>query len=275
MKQRIITALLGCLVLFPVLYFSGTIVFPIACAACSLVGAYELCACFGVHKKLHLVVPTYLYAAAAPLLTHFLFQESTRAYLLFFSTLSFALILYYILACVFSRGDNRFSVLSQVAVSTIYVVVGFTSLALVRRGENGAYLFWLVFVGGWITDIMAYFTGYFFGKHKLCPLISPKKTIEGSIGGSLFCVLAFLLYGFILQRYFFLSPNYLILGISGLIISIISQIGDLSASIIKRENNIKDFGNILPGHGGIIDRFDSLLPVAPLLLFIFELYRLI
>ncbi|MBQ8906997.1 MAG: phosphatidate cytidylyltransferase [Clostridia bacterium] len=275
MKQRIITALIGCLVLFPVLFFSGTIVFPIACCLCSLVGAYELLSCFGAKKRIRLAVPTYLYALALPLLSHFLWKESTAYYVCFVSIVSFVLILYYFGVCVFSRNHERFAVLAQLAISVIYVVVGFTTLALLRRLDNGAYLFLLAFIGAWITDIMAYFTGYFFGKHKLCPEISPKKTVEGSIGGALFCVLFFLLYAFILQHFFSFAPNYLFFGISGFVISVISQVGDLAASVIKRENNLKDFGNILPGHGGIIDRFDSMLPVSPLLLFFVELVRFI
>lgn len=270
MKQRIITALLGCLILFPVLFLSGTIVFPIVCGLCSLVGAYELLSCFGAKKRVRLALPTYLYALALPLLTHFFWRENTATYVCFVSIASFLLIMYYFAVCVFSRNDERFSLLAQLAVSTIYVVVGFTSLALLRRLENGAYLFLLAFIGAWITDIMAYFTGYFFGRHKLCPEVSPKKTVEGSVGGAIFCVLSFLLYGFILQYFFAFSPNYLLLGISGFVISVISQVGDLAASVIKRENQIKDFGNILPGHGGIIDRFDSMLPVSPLLLFFAE-----
>ena len=275
MKQRIITALIGCLILFPVLFLSGTIVFPIVCGLCSMVGAYELLACFGAQKRVRLALPTYLYAFTLPFLTHFFWRESTAYYICFLSIISFLLILYYFSVCVFSRNDERFSVLAQLAVSTIYIVVGFTSLALLRRLDNGVFFFLLAFIGAWATDIMAYFTGYFFGKHKLCPEVSPKKTVEGSIGGALFCVVFFLLYGFVLQRFFSFAPNYLVLGVSGFVISVISQVGDLAASVIKRENQLKDFGTILPGHGGIIDRFDSMLPVAPLLLFFVELVSFI
>ena len=114
-------------------------------------------------------------------------------------------------------------------------------------------------------DTFAYFCGRLFGRHKLIVEISPKKTVEGSIGGTLFCVGAFLLYGLILQVAFDLSPRYVMLGVAGLLAAFISQIGDLIASLIKREHGVKDYGFIFPGHGGVLDRFDSILAIAPLL----------
>jgi phosphatidate cytidylyltransferase len=110
---------------------------------------------------------------------------------------------------------------------------------------------------------MAYFTGRLFGKHKLAPTVSPKKTIEGSIGGSLFCAAAFVLMGVIVGALVEgSSPNYIYLAISGLVISVISQIGDLIFSVLKRQYNVKDFSNLFPGHGGMIDRMDSVFSVA-------------
>ena len=126
--------------------------------------------------------------------------------------------------------------------------------------ENNIYL--LVFIGAWITDIFAYFTGVLFGKHKLCETISPKKTIEGSVGGILFCALAFVLFTvFALDTEVTLWKCAVLAG-AGVIISIVSQIGDLSMSLIKRHYGIKDFGKIFPGHGGMLDRFDSIIAVA-------------
>ena len=121
----------------------------------------------------------------------------------------------------------------------------------------------LILIGAWVTDTMAYFTGRLFGKHKLAPDISPKKTIEGSIGGSICCAIAFVLLGVIVS--FVVpdsSPNYIFLAVSGLVISVISQAGDLIMSAMKRHYGIKDFGNLLPGHGGILDRMDSMLAVS-------------
>ena len=106
---------------------------------------------------------------------------------------------------------------------------------------------------------MAYFTGYFLGKHKLCPKISPKKTIEGSIGGIIGSVVLSALFG-----YFFFERILIHCIIIGIIGGIVSQFGDLTASVFKRKMGIKDYGNLIPGHGGILDRFDSVLFTAPM-----------
>ena len=135
-----------------------------------------------------------------------------------------------------------------------------------RRIPGGEYLFGMIFVAAWMTDTMAYFTGRLLGKHKLCPEISPKKTVEGSIGGIVFCALSFLLYGFIVHKISGLTPNYIMLFLSGVVLSAVSQIGDLAASLIKREHGVKDYGKLMPGHGGVMDRFDSILAVSPILL---------
>ena len=131
-------------------------------------------------------------------------------------------------------------------------------------------MFCLVFAACWICDTFAYFVGRAIGKHKLIEKISPKKTVEGSIGGVVFATLAFLLYGLIVSLIVGSKaegpkPDYLVLAILGFSLSIVSQFGDLIFSLIKREHGVKDYGFILPGHGGILDRFDSILAVSPVL----------
>ena len=114
---------------------------------------------------------------------------------------------------------------------------------------------------------MAYVVGSLFGKHKLIPEISPKKTIEGAIGGVVSATVAYLLFGLILDLAIpNIEVNYIILVLFGLVLSVVSQLGDLIASLIKREHNIKDYGKLLPGHGGIMDRFDSIMAVSTILL---------
>ncbi len=120
-------------------------------------------------------------------------------------------------------------------------------------------LVWLVVITAFGTDIMAYFTGYALGKHKLCPKISPKKTIEGSVGGTLGSIILCGVFGF-----FFARPLLVHCLIIGLLGGVISQFGDLTASVFKRKMGIKDYGNLIPGHGGILDRFDSVLFTGPL-----------
>src|SRR6056297_387105 len=145
----------------------------------------------------------------------------------------------------------------------IYITVFFRFVYYTAQIENGFWV-WLIFLIAWSTDTFAYFTGLLLGRNKLAPEISPKKTIEGAIGGVLGSALCTFAYAtvFIPQ----MSSVSIIFGVFG---SIVSQIGDLNASIIKRRNGVKDFGNLIPGHGGILDRFDSILFTAP---FVYVLY---
>ncbi|MFZ5966553.1 MAG: phosphatidate cytidylyltransferase [Bacillota bacterium] len=124
-------------------------------------------------------------------------------------------------------------------------------------------LIWMIFITAWSTDTFAYFSGYFFGSRKLCPNISPKKTVEGAIGGIIGCVVVSGVFAY------FVVPSFLYqCVIMGFFASILSQVGDLTASIIKRYVGIKDYGKIMPGHGGILDRFDSILFTAPIVFYL-------
>lgn len=269
MKVRILSGVVGILLLIPVLIFSGTIVLPIVMALLSALAAYEMCACIGVKEKWHLVVPAMVYAFLMPLLTVWLLT-TVSAFAALYATVSFVFLFYVLAASVIRGGREPFSMAAELSLGVIYATAGFTAIAVIRAIEGGAYLFALVFISAWITDTMAYFTGYFFGKHKLCPAISPKKTVEGSVGGTLFCALFFLLYGLITQLAFGQTPNYPMLAVVGVLLSVVSQLGDLIASLIKREHGVKDYGHIMPGHGGIMDRFDSIVAVAPFLLILTE-----
>ena len=168
-------------------------------------------------------------------------------------------------AAVFAKGKFSFSELSAFFISSIYIAFAFASMVLLRCTPSGEYLYLLVFIGPWVCDTFAYFTGRFFGRHKLIPEVSPKKTVEGSIGGMIFCTAAYLLFGIICDNIYNVDVNLPLLAVSGLAVSIVSQIGDLIASVIKRQHNIKDYGKLFPGHGGVMDRFDSVLPTAILL----------
>ena len=145
----------------------------------------------------------------------------------------------------------------------------------------GNFYVWLVFAGAFLTDTCAYFVGCLLGRHKLCPTISPKKTIEGAIGGLFGGGLAFVVYGVIANSLFgqYLGGarfSLLWLFLLGLIAAVASEIGDLVASSLKRQFNIKDFGNIFPGHGGMLDRCDSIILVAPIIfLFLYNVNILV
>ena len=128
---------------------------------------------------------------------------------------------------------------------------------------TGRYFILIPFILAFLSDSGAYFAGCYLGKHKLAPAISPKKTIEGAIGGVLAAVAFMLLYTLILQLAFDFKVNYGFALIYGVVGSVASVFGDLCFSVIKRQTGIKDYGNLIPGHGGVLDRFDSMIIVAP------------
>lgn len=147
----------------------------------------------------------------------------------------------------------------------LYVAILFPFVYLTREMPLGEFFVWLIFISAWGTDTCAYFTGTFLGKHKLAPLLSPNKTIEGAVGGVIGAAFIGIVYTWVYGTYYNVQVRdyLLIIPIITALTSVIAQLGDLTASAIKRFLNIKDYGNILPGHGGVIDRFDSVLFTAP------------
>ncbi|MPM40318.1 hypothetical protein SDC9_86958 [bioreactor metagenome] len=148
------------------------------------------------------------------------------------------------------------------AISIPYFLSSFIRL---RELQDGSLLALLPLVAAFTSDAFALFAGLTMGKHKLAPDLSPKKTVEGAVGGLLGAVLSTMLYGLVLGQFFGLRPSYALLALYGALGSFMAQLGDLSFSYIKRQYGIKDFGNILPGHGGVLDRFDSVIFCAPLI----------
>ncbi|MDR0294398.1 MAG: phosphatidate cytidylyltransferase [Oscillospiraceae bacterium] len=140
----------------------------------------------------------------------------------------------------------------------------FSSLIRVMAFAGGKYVIMLPFIAALLGDTCAYFTGSAWGRHKLTP-VSPKKTVEGSVGGLIGVLAGMVLYGVLMQTVFGRAVSYPLLLLYGLAGSLAGQLGDLSMSLVKREFQIKDFGSLLPGHGGVLDRFDSLLFAAPVL----------
>ena len=145
----------------------------------------------------------------------------------------------------------------------ILVILLFKAIPSVRNLEHGFFYLLFAVLSGCVTDIFAYLTGKSLGRHKLCPVISPNKTVEGSIGGIVGTVAVLLSLGFTLEKANVMQVNLSALTIYALLSSIIGQFGDLSMSAVKRCLGVKDYGNLFPGHGGILDRFDSLLFIAP------------
>ena len=151
-----------------------------------------------------------------------------------------------------------------------YIVIFLMYIPIIREMTNGRILIWFIFIAAWGTDMFAYFTGKKFGKHKFTK-VSPNKSIEGCIGGTVGAILCMVIYAVVCNNVWNMNINYIYIAIVGLVLSLVGQIGDLAASSIKRYTGIKDFSNLIPGHGGILDRIDSVIFIAPFAYFLLML----
>ena len=262
MLTRIITAVVAVALLIPVLVFSDTLVFPIAMAGLALVAVCEMLKCTG-NKKLPVLVISAIFGASAPIAARLCSDLSL--FVTVAAAIGFGYMLFLFALAVFSHGKYDITSACTDLALVLYVIATFTSIVLLRDTAYGASLYLLAFIGPWVSDSAAYFCGFAFGKHKLIPDVSPKKTVEGSVGGILFTAAAFVVYGTIVLKPT-TAASYIILAVIGFAVSVISQIGDLIASLVKRKYGIKDYGKLFPGHGGVMDRFDSVLATAPILL---------
>lgn len=254
MLKRVISALIGLPILVSLVYVGGIPLF-IAVLIISLIGLREFYSACKNKSLMPIEIVGYI---GSIFLITLLYFSSNLSYVLF---LFFILILVLNIIQLISKKYN-FLDASIILFSLIYIPLLLSFILLINKQANNIVI-WLVFITAWGTDTFAYFSGYFFGKRKLCPLISPKKTVEGAIGGVLGSMIISLLFG-----YLFLKDYVIATAIIGVLGSIVAQIGDLSASLIKRHTGIKDFGNLMPGHGGVLDRFDSILLTAPTIYFV-------
>jgi phosphatidate cytidylyltransferase len=246
MIKRTITGVVGGAFIFAVTYLGGMIYdliyFGITCIA-----IYEISKLFFNKSFEFGAVINYCFAAAL-----YFVKIKSDVYLLTFILFAFVSINFFMF--VFNKDVDVKKMAETIFIGT-YVVFFMYHMMLLN---NSKYV-WLVYIIAFGTDTFAYFTGKLFGKHKLYPQVSPNKTIEGAIGGIIGCTLISIFY------FNYLSINkYIYIIIFSVYASVFSMVGDLTASKIKREFGIKDFGNFLPGHGGMLDRFDSLLFVAPI-----------
>lgn len=254
MKTRIITGAVLVVVLAAILLTPPTILTG-AIILISIVGLYEFYKATGMWDKKTVCAVGIVAAIAMP----FLHNIPTSLYM----PLAYVFMFLLFLSMLIKHKTLSVVDAAMTIFSVIYVPYFLTNLLYIRELSYGNLLIWLPFVGAFLTDTCAYFAGVFLGRHKLCPNISPKKTIEGSVGGILGCMGSCMLYGLILEKAWNIDVNYINLAILGIIMAIVSQIGDLSASIIKRKFGIKDYGKLFPGHGGILDRLDSVIMIAP------------
>jgi phosphatidate cytidylyltransferase len=256
MKQRIITAVVAAAVFLPIVFFGG-VPFVLLAYLLATVGLYEL---FKMRNLDIFTVPGFL---STLLLWVILFPSEYNSVLTTFNysktELGIALVLLLLTYSVITKNRFTFEDVSFVLLSVIYVGLGFYFFIETRTGGL-VYILYSLFII-WATDSGAYFIGRAMGKRKLWPEISPNKTVEGFIGGIVCAMIVAVLFVLFSDIN---ASMYTLVGVT-IVLSIFGQIGDLVESAFKRHFNVKDSGQFLPGHGGILDRFDSLLFVWPLL----------
>ena len=264
MIKRTITAIVALLVFVPLLIFSHTWFFPAAIGICIFIAIFEAIRCIGQKKNLFLVIPLCATGFATPMFVRFAsLNNDVQSVFIFGAVVSISVALYIFTIAVFGNKTLNIADAGLLIAMFIYVNAGFSATVYIRDfADNGFYLLFLPFIVAWVTDTMAYFSGRLLGKHKLIPAVSPKKTVEGASGGTLFGAGSVVLFAFIIEQFFksegvVIEANYIAFAIFGILIPIVGQIGDLIMSVIKRNYGIKDYGKFFPGHGGMLDRFDS------------------
>ncbi len=261
LKSRIISAVIGAVLLLGVV-LSGTVPLRIAVAIVSALMVFELCRAVKVNG----ILTAFSVIFGAVLASEFLPGS--------FKDMAVCLFLLCVLTTLLLQHKKQMSVSDAALCCLFAFFIGsfMGCVTKIRMLEGGAYWIWLIFIGAWGSDVFAYFSGKLFGKKKLIPDVSPKKTVAGAIGGALAAATGFAVYGFFMGDMLG-NVNFISLFVAGLAVSATGQIGDLVASCIKRQYGIKDYGKIMPGHGGAMDRFDSILFVAPIILFYIQLIR--
>lgn len=261
LKQRLIFGILGAVLAVGVVVFCPVKVVGIILALIALIGLGEFYNVTGLFKK---KTPAVLLGFAF-CLSVFYGAVFAPDKMYEYALIVFVVYVFLLMTVmVFFRSKCTFADCAISFAGAVYISVFFAHIILLRQLEAGKLLIWVLFISAWGTDTCAYFAGRALGKHKLCPSISPKKTVEGAIGGTFGCILLVGVYLGIIANVNGLSVNWLNTVVVSALAALFSQIGDLAASCIKRDNNSKDYGNLIPGHGGILDRFDSVLLISPL-----------
>lgn len=258
--QRAISGIVLVVIIAFMLITGGNVLLAFL-GAVSIIGVRELYRIWNVHKS-PLGIIGYIGVAIYYVMLYFEFADYWLMLVLF-------MIVAVMATYVFSFPKYKADAVMAVIFGFFYVAVMLSCVYRIRQLNDGIYLVWMVFLCSWISDTCAYLVGVTMGKHKFVPNLSPKKTIEGVIGGIAGSVLLGAVYGLILKNYTtaFANPIPVCMLIGG-IGSVVSMIGDLAASAIKRNYDIKDYGKLIPGHGGILDRFDSVIFVAPIIYYL-------
>lgn len=258
MFKRVMVAVVCVPLIFVVFFLLPPVALPIVIALLSMIAIYEALWSTGFARDVKLVGCAVVLAGAIPFWVYW--GQSGFAMLC-------GLFVYFFLTFLVAIA-SKYTVTTEKLAGAFFfaLLVPYLLSSFIRLGqmEHGRYFLLLPLIAAFMSDAFALFAGALFGKHKLAPALSPKKTVEGAIGGVFGAVLGMLIYGAVIQFCFQGTVQYGLLALYGLVGSAVSQVGDLSFSYIKRQSKIKDFGNLFPGHGGVLDRFDSVIFSCPL-----------
>ena len=270
--KRTITGVITLPVLAIILIFSNTIIMDIFTAIIACISMYEYFHCFKSTNKAN---PSqylgYIYCILIAF-THFVDERLLTSIIIAIIPVSLVVLF---AELVLSKGKKTVTDIAVTMLGICYIPLMLIYLSLVRdmeldHGLNGKILIWFVLIASWGSDIFAYFIGRHFGKHKLTA-VSPNKTVEGAVAGVVGAILLGILFAILCNTIWGVGINYLLIGIIMAVLSIVGQIGDLAASSIKRYCEIKDFSELIPGHGGMLDRIDSIIFVLPFAYILFSI----
>lgn len=262
--KRVITTILGLPIVALVFTYANTYIIGAIIAIASIISMYEY---FGAIKKVAKPIQIIGYLSNIIIILAAFLETNQIMQIIVLGIPCILLILF--LKVIITNMKTTFKDVAYTITGILYIPLFLMFLELIRCMENGKILFAYAFVISWSTDIFAYIIGRNFGKHTFSK-ISPKKSIEGCIAGIVGAICMSLIYIFISNKFCGTDYLYIVIAIISAVLSIISQIGDFVASTIKRFVDLKDYGNLLPGHGGMLDRIDSLIFIAPFLYIIMQ-----
>lgn len=255
-RTRLLSGIVLVIILLATGILGGNVLWGF-CFAISLIGLFEFYRVFKIEKTLGLV--GYVFAIVYYLALLFYHGNVNGALFLAVELMAAAGV--YVLTYPKYNTEQVFACI----LGLLYLPLMLSYIYQIRIAEDGLFSLWLIFLCSWGCDTCAYCVGVLFGKHKLAPVLSPKKSIEGAVGGVIGAALLGAIYGVVVNNYMVMENAPLYFAIICAVGAVISQFGDLIASGIKRQHNIKDYGKLIPGHGGILDRFDSVIFTAPMI----------
>ena len=259
MFKRIMVAVVGIPLLLVVFFLLEPIWLAVLISLLSVLAMYEVMWNTGFLKHKRILAYSMLAAALVPLWSYFGGQNE----LLLLGAFCYVFLL--VCEALASKYQVSAEQMGGAFFFTFFIPYFLSAFLRIRTGALGTYYILIPIVAAFLSDAFALFAGMLFGKHKLAPSLSPKKTVEGAVGGFVGAIVSCVVYGLVMQFGFDLQVNYLAMAVYGALGSVVSQIGDLTFSYIKRQYDLKDYGKIFPGHGGVLDRFDSVIFCAPLI----------